>query len=139
MIQDTRRVCAYKEAIAISVKDLIVVDVGAGTGILTEAAVQSGASKVYAIEKSEIAMECCKMVKRNQYSDVVEIQNILAEEALIPSSSVDLIVSEWMGYFLLFERMLPSVLAVRDKCLKPKGTLIPGRGKIIIVAYSHLD
>jgi hypothetical protein len=39
-----------------------------------------------------------------------------------------------MGYFLLCERMLPSVLAVRDKCLSPGGTIIPCRAKILIAA-----
>lgn len=29
---------------------------------------------------------------------------------------VDVIVSEWMGYALLFESMLDSVLHARDKC-----------------------
>jgi hypothetical protein len=35
-----------------------------------------------------------------------------------------------MGYFLLFERMLPCVLSVRDNCLKPGGIIIPGRVRI---------
>lgn len=30
---------------------------------------------------------------------------------------VDVIVSEWMGYCLLYESMLPTVLAARDKWL----------------------
>jgi protein arginine N-methyltransferase 3 len=30
-----------------------------------------------------------------------------------------------MGYFLLFENMLPSVLNVRDKYLKEEGIMIP--------------
>jgi len=34
---------------------------------------------------------------------------------------VDIIVSEWMGYFLLYESMLNSVLVARDKFLKEDG------------------
>lgn len=34
-----------------------------------------------------------------------------------PSEKVDVIVSEWMGYCLLYESMLPSVLFARDKWL----------------------
>lgn len=37
---------------------------------------------------------------------------------------VDVIISEWMGYFLLYERMLPSVLNAR-RFLKEGGTIIP--------------
>ena len=32
---------------------------------------------------------------------------------------VDVIVSEWMGYALLFETMLDTVLYCRDRCAEP--------------------
>jgi len=35
---------------------------------------------------------------------------------------VDVIVSEWMGYFLLYESMLDSVIWARDKYLAPGGS-----------------
>ncbi|PAA72692.1 hypothetical protein BOX15_Mlig004389g1, partial [Macrostomum lignano] len=38
---------------------------------------------------------------------------------------VDAIVSEWMGYCLLYEGMLESVLYARDHCLKPGGAVYP--------------
>ena len=60
--------------------------------------------------------------------------NCRAEEAPLDGIAADVIVSEWMGYFLLCERMLPSVLAVRDRCLAPGGILIPCRARIIIAA-----
>jgi hypothetical protein len=65
--------------------------------------------------------------------------NCLAENVPIDPSEIDIIVSEWMGYFLLFERMLPSVLSVRDKCLKPGGIIVPGRVKILLAAASFSD
>jgi hypothetical protein len=37
----------------------------------------------------------------------------------------DVIISEWMGYMLLFENMLPSVLKTRNACLKEDGVMIP--------------
>ena len=63
--------------------------------------------------------------------------NILAEKAPLALNSVDVIVSEWMGYFLLYERMMPSVLSVRDKCLKSGGKMIPGRAKLLLAASNH--
>ena len=39
------------------------------------------------------------------------------EEIKLPVDKVDIIISEWMGYFLLFESMLDSVLYARDKYL----------------------
>ena len=65
--------------------------------------------------------------------------NCLAENAPIDPYEVDVIVSEWMGYFLLFERMLPSVLALRDQCLKPGGIIVPGRVKILLGAASFSE
>ena len=38
-----------------------------------------------------------------------------------------MIVSEWMGYFLVFESMLPSVLFARDKWLNKDGGVYPDR------------
>lgn len=38
---------------------------------------------------------------------------------------VDIIVSEWMGHFLLHEGMLDSVIVARDKFLRPGGLIFP--------------
>jgi type I protein arginine methyltransferase len=43
------------------------------------------------------------------------------EEITLPVPQVDIIISEWMGYFLLFEAMLDSVLVARDRWLAPGG------------------
>jgi len=57
-----------------------------------------------------------------------------AEEAPLDDIRAEVIVSEWMGYFLLCERMLPSVLFVRDRCLSEGGVMIPGKARIKIAA-----
>jgi len=43
------------------------------------------------------------------------------EEITLPVDKVDIIISEWMGYFLLYESMFDCVLFARDKWLKPDG------------------
>ena len=45
------------------------------------------------------------------------------EEVALPVGidGIDVIVSEWMGYFLLFESMLDSVIYAREKWLRPGG------------------
>ena len=58
MCSDEVRVKAYREALALTSKDRTVVDVGAGTGILSFAAVDGGAKKVYAIEQAGIVGRC---------------------------------------------------------------------------------
>ena len=39
------------------------------------------------------------------------------EEIELPVEKVDIIISEWMGYCLLYESMLDTVLFARDKWL----------------------
>jgi hypothetical protein len=41
-----------------------------------------------------------------------------------------------MGYMLLFENMLPSVLKVRDSCLKEDGIIIPSQASLFIAGFS---
>ena len=55
------------------------------------------------------------------------------EDIELDVEKVDAIVSEWMGYFLLFEGMLDSVIYARDHYLSPNGKLLPNRCTISIV------
>lgn len=45
---------------------------------------------------------------------------------------VDIIISEWMGYFLLRESMLDSVLHARDRFLAPGGALYPSHARLYL-------
>lgn len=49
------------------------------------------------------------------------------EEVELPVEKVDVIISEWMGYCLLYEAMLDTVLFARDKWLTPEGIMLPDR------------
>ena len=52
------------------------------------------------------------------------------EEVDLPfkEGEIDIIISEWMGYFLLYESMLDCVLWARDKFLNKKtGKMLPDR------------
>jgi len=53
---------------------------------------------------------------------------------------VDVIISEWMGYFLLRESMLDSVIRARDMFLKPKsGILLPSHATMLIAPIMNDD
>ena len=47
---------------------------------------------------------------------------------------MDIIISEWMGYFLLYESMLDTVLFARDKYLVEGGLLMPDYVTLSMVA-----
>ena len=61
------------------------------------------------------------------------VENLNLRSTLRPDvDQVDILVSEWMGYALLFETMLPSVLEARDKWLRPGGAMLPDRARMFL-------
>ena len=57
--------------ISVDFKDKIVMDVGAGSGILSLFAAKAGAKKVYAIEASDVAKAATKLIEKNNLSHIV--------------------------------------------------------------------
>jgi len=126
MLKDEVRTRTYQMAILNNkhlFENKIILDVGCGTGILSMFAVQAGAKHVYAVDCSSIINSAKRIVNDNNMSDKITLlQGKMEEiELPIPTQSVDIIISEWMGYFLLYESMLNTVLYARDKWLKPNG------------------
>lgn len=60
------------------------------------------------------------------------------EDTNLPVEKVDVLVSEWMGYFLLFEGMLDSFIYARDNHLKQGGIVLPNRCNISLVGCSDI-
>jgi len=137
MIKDKTRCNAYRDAIlenSVDFKDKVVLDLGCGTGILSIFCVEAGASRVYAVDASDIADLAKQIVDLNGHSDKITVIKGKMEEIVLPEK-VDVIVSEWMGLFLLFESMLESVLFARDKWLKEGGKIISIKCKITHLPY----
>ena len=135
MIKDKIRTGSYKKAIEnnkIIFKDKIVLDIGSGTGILSIFAAKAGAKHVYGIEYADIADYSKEIIKQNNLSDKITIIQSKVEEANLPVDKVDIIISEWMGYFLLYESMLDTLLFARDKWLKKDGYLLPDKAQIYL-------
>lgn len=61
------------------------------------------------------------------------------EEAELPIQQFDIIVSEWMGYFLLYESMLDTVILARDKYLKPGGLMFPDEATLYLAAIEDME
>ncbi|GFS15026.1 protein arginine N-methyltransferase 1 [Elysia marginata] len=132
MLKDRPRTLAYRkffETHREAVKDKVVLDVGAGTGILSLFAAAAGAKKVYAVEASDVAVLCKEIVEENGLEATIEVIHGAVEEIQLPVT-VDVIVSEWMGFYLLHESMLDSVIAARDKFLSPDGIMAPSHATI---------
>lgn len=127
MLQDQIRNEAYRKALAALVKPGdVVLDLGAGTGILSMFAAAAGAKKVYAVERTETAQLARRIIEANGYADRIEVLQSDVENITLPEK-VDVLVSEWMGGFGVDENILAPLVMTRDRHLKPGGTMIPGR------------
>jgi type I protein arginine methyltransferase len=141
MLSDKVRTESYRDAILNNkntMLDKVVLDLGCGTGILSMFSATAGAKRVYALDQSEIIYHAMDIIRENNLQDVIKTVKGRLENTVL-DEKVDIIVSEWMGYFLLFEGMLDSVIYARDKCLKPGGLLLPNRCNISLVANGDID
>ena len=130
MLKDRVRTGSYMDACLNNkdqFKDKIVLDIGCGTGILSIFAAKAGAKHVYGVDNAEIADFAKAIIKENGLQDKITVFKGKMEEIKLPVEKVDIIISEWMGYFLLFEGMLDAVLYARDKYLEKDGLMLPDR------------
>ncbi|XP_034027469.1 protein arginine N-methyltransferase 6 [Thalassophryne amazonica] len=139
MIADHVRTNTYRTAILRNsecIRGKVVLDVGAGTGVLSVFCVQAGAKKVYAVEACSIAEQAVKIIKANNMEEKIQVVRGTVETVQLPEK-VDVIVSEWMGYALLHESMLNSVLYARDTWLRqPGGLILPSKAELYIAPVS---
>ena len=61
------------------------------------------------------------------------------EDTELPIKQFDIIISEWMGYFLLYESMLDTVLEARDRYLKPGGLIFPDHATLYVAAIEDQE
>lgn len=138
MLQDRVRNECYRKAIFQAVKPGdVVLDYGAGTGILSIFAAQAGASKVYGVERTDTAKLARRIIDNNGLSTQIEILQGDMETIELPEK-VDVIVSEWLGGFAIEENMLPDLIIARDRWLRPGGKILPERTNIWVApAWDH--
>jgi len=142
MLKDEVRTLSYRNAICWNkhlFKDKIVLDVGCGTGILSMFAAQAGAKHVYGIDCSDIITQARQIVLDNHLDHVITLVKGKVEEVELPVPQVDIIISEWMGYFLLYESMLNTVVFARDKWLVPGGLIFPDKATLHLTAIEDAD
>ena len=98
-------------------------------------AIQAGASHVYAVDCSSIIDQAKQIIDTNGFGDKITLIKSKMEDVTLPVDTVDIIISEWMGYFLLYESMLNTVIYARDKWLKKDtGVVFPDKAVLYISA-----
>lgn len=126
MLEDVVRTSLFQAAInrVVSAGDRVI-DFGSGTGVLAIFAARREAARVDAIERTPMARFARQIVLANGHGDIVVHEG--DHESFETDGQADVLISEWMGHFLFFENMLPPLLALRDKWLKPEGRMLPER------------
>lgn len=131
MINDTGRNIFYKSAIESTVKDKVVVDIGAGTGFLSILAAKAGAKKVIAVEKDTSRFQFCKSI-----IDRLNLQNqieLICDDFLNLDIPADIYVSETISNQIFSE----NILSIASHCQKHNGIFIPGTFEITLEVYRN--
>lgn len=124
-VGDAVRTDAYRRAIAASVRPGdVVVEVGAGTGILSVLAAQAGAAVVHAVEPTALAAVIPAVAAANGVGDRVVVHRADATTVELDVDA-DLLIADWVGSLVVTERIFPAAARLRDRCLKANGRLLP--------------
>ena len=86
---------------------------------------------MYAVEASNLAELISKVAEENNLKEKIKVIQKKVEDVNSDDlEKVDIIVSEWMGFYLVHEGMLDSVIVARDRFLKDNGLMFPSIAKI---------
>lgn len=125
MLSDAVRMHAYREAIAAVVRPGdVVVDLGAGLGILSFLAVRAGASKVYAIEQGGQIELARSLAAKNGLTSRIEFIQDGSKRVTLPAPA-NVLLSETLGSFGVDENTLDFTIDARERLLEPGGRMIP--------------
>merc|ERR1719410_3237141 len=84
-----------------------------------------------------MAKRARRLVEANGLGGIIHVLQGTMETVQLPCK-VDVIVSEWMGYMLLRESMLDSVLVARDRYLKPGGAMFPSHTTLFLAPLGQV-
>jgi protein arginine N-methyltransferase 1 len=127
MIADQVRLTAYAEALRRVVRPgCVVLDLGAGAGIMTLLACRLGARRIFAIEPDDAIHIARELVAENGFADRVTFYQDLSTRVTLPERA-DVIVADLRGALPLFGQHLPALADARRRLLAPGGVLIPRR------------
>ena len=132
MAADGVRMDAYARAIAAAVKPgSVVLDLGAGTGILSLLAARAGARKVHAVETNPAVLLLAELARENGFEDRIEIHHMSSFELTLPEKA-DVVVSDLRGSLPLNEAHLALIKDARERLLRPGGVLVPAEDRLMI-------
>lgn len=138
-LSDPVRLGAYERAIPEVVRPGdVVLDLGAGTGILGLLACRAGASRVYAIEETSLIGLTRELARANQFGDrIVHLKGHSSHMSL--PEPVDVVVCDQIGRFGLEAGVIEYYDDVRRRLLKPGGRLLPAAIELFVAPVERPD
>ena len=141
MLQDAPRNAAFDAAIRRAVTPgTHVLDIGAGSGLLSMMAARAGAGRVVACEQNAaIADVATRVVAANGFADRIRV--VTGNSTGLDRDSdleghADVIVSEIVSNNLLAEGVLETLADAAGRLLAPGGQMIPAGGDVMIALAS---
>lgn len=135
-LSDRARLRAFRRAIALKVRrGDVVLDLGAGTGILGILALRAGASRVYAVDRGPILESARAAAREAGFADRWTGIRGHSTEVDLPGR-VDLVVADQVGCFGLDYGILGDFADARARHLRPGGRLLPEAVEVDVALVS---
>lgn len=132
MINDLDRNAFYQTLLRDAIdENSVVLEIGAGSGLLSIMAAKAGARLVIAIEANhEMAMLAAQIIAANHMSDRIVVINKMSTDVHLSELPAvpTVLVSEILGTLLLGESALHYVQDARERLVAPRATILPALG-----------
>ena len=137
---DIERTMAFKLAIHQTVQaEDVVIDAGAGSGILAFFAALAGAKKVYAVEVDEALAD--RLRANAQLNGLDHVVEVICEDIrnLRMNVTADVVIAEIIDTWMLDELQIPALNSLRQNgVIGPETKIIP-QSYLGFVTFGHFD
>ncbi len=138
-LADARRLAAYRRALARKVRPgSVVLDLGAGTGVLGILALRAGAARVYAVDQGPILEAARAAARAAGFADRWVGIRGRSTEVDLPERA-DLVVTDNVGNFGLDYGILEAVADARARHLRRGGGCLPETVELQVALLSSAE
>lgn len=139
MVADKGRTSSYERALRANIRPgAVVLDIGAGPGIMAFLACRAGAARVYAVESDDVIQVAQQLAADNGLSSQIKFIQAMTTEIDLPEK-VDGIVADVRGRTPYYSKGIVSIVDARERFLKPGGWIIPKSDTIWAAPVSSIE